>query len=288
MTNLRKLVSSVLIGAMATIFTGCGDDDDGNGDGLAPAALNGRTYSLTDAGPGGTVTFHSGTDSYSLTQGGTTESGSFQATRSGDVWTVFTTDSTGTTTSTLTLTFTGSESGTYTYDRPDAEPSFVSGSFAGSGSAGTSTSTGTDTGTSTSTGTDTGTSTSTGTDTGTSTSTGTTTGTTTGTVPAPATLSSINVRTSENVVYTITFTGGTSGTFSAVNPQSTPMGSGTFVYTPSGNNANLRLTYSSEGEEYDDMNLSFTQQAGSGQPNPFTGTQKIGATVSSFSGTFTY
>ena len=66
------------------------------------------------------------------------------------------------------------------------------------------------------------------------------------------------------------------------------MGSGDFVYAPSGNNANLRLTYAGAGEEYDDMNLSFTQQPGSGQPNPFTGTQKIGVTVSPFSGTFTY
>lgn len=280
MTTLRKLISSVVICAMVALFTGCGDDDNGDGS-PAPRTLNGRTYNLTDSGPGGTITFDAAADNYSLTQGGTTETGSFQATRSGDVWTVITTDSAGTTTSTLTLTFTDSNTGAYTYDRPDAEPSVVSGSFAASG-AGTSTSTGTDTGTSTST--------STGTDTGTSTSSGTTTGT--GTVPAPATLAAIIVRTETggigaNSVYSVALSGGPTGTFTASNTDGESVGSGTYVYTPSGNIASLRLDYSDASNDYDDMNLIFTQPPG-GQPNPYTGRQSVSGTVYDMTGTFTY
>ena len=306
MMKLRKLISMVAICATAEIFTGCGDDDnDAPGGSPAPDSLRGRTYNLTDTGTGGTITFGNDADTYSITQGGTTETGSFQATRSGDVWTVNTTDSTGTTTSTLTLTFTGNNAGTYTYDRPGQDPRVVTGSFAGSGSGsttstgtststgtdtGTSTSTGTDTGTSTSTGTDTGTSTSTGTDTGTSTSTGTTTGT--GTVPAPATLSSIRVTTATggiaaNSVYTVTLSGGTSGTFTASNTAGESMGSGTYVYTPNGNQANLRLTYPDFGNDYDDMNLIFTTPPG-GQPNQYTGTQTVSGTAYAMTGTFSY
>jgi len=306
MMKLRKLISLVAICATSALFTGCGDDDteSGGGNGSpSPDALNGKTYNLTDGGTGGTVTFDPAANTYTLTRGGTTESGSFDANRSGDTWNVTTTDSTGTTTSTLTLTFTSPGNGTYTYDRPGADPQVVTGSFsqAASSTTGTSTSTGTDTGTSTSTGTDTGTSTSTGTDTGTSTSTGTDTGTSTstgtttgtGTVQAPATLSAITVTTgptavSPNTVYTVNMSGGSSGTFSAVNPEGNSMGSGTFTYTPSGTQANLRLVYPEANNEYDDMTLIFTQQSGSGQPNAFTGTQLIGGVVSPFNGTFTY
>ena len=285
MTTLRKIIGTVAMCAMAVILTGC-DDDDNSGDGSpAPSTLRGRTYNLADSGAGGTVTFDSGADNYSLTREGTTETGSFQATRSGDVWTVITTDSTGTTTSTLTLTFTGSNTGTYTYDRPDAEPSVVSGSFAGSGNGST-----TSTGTSTSTGTDTGTSTSTGTDTGTSTSTGTTTGT--GTVPAPATLTAIIVRTETggigaNSVYSVALSGGPTGTFTASNTDGEAVGSGTYVYTPNGNLASLRLNYSTANNDYDDMNLVFTQPPG-GQPNPYTGRQSVDGTIYDMTGTFTY
>jgi hypothetical protein len=319
MMKLRKLLSLVAICATAAIFTGCGDDDNdapGGANSNAPEMLNGKTYTLTDAGTGGTIAFDAAANNYTLNEGGNIETGSFIANRSGETWTVDTTDSLGTTTSTLTLTFTGAGSGTYTYRRPGQDPEVVTGSFAlASGgtttSTGTSTSTGTDTGTSTSTGTDTGTSTSTGTDTGTSTSTGTDTGTSTstgtdtgtststgtttgvGTVPAPATLTSITVRTEEgaigaNAVYTVTLNGGASGTFNAVNTGGEDMGSGTFTYTPSGNQANLRLVYPAFDNDYDDMTLFFTQQPGSGLPNPYTGSQKAGPEVKTMKGTFTY
>ena len=317
MNRIRNIITLIAVCATAAFLTGCGDDHDsstnGGNNSIAPAALNGRTYTLTDAGAGGTIQFDAAANNYTLTQGGTTETGTFTATRSGDVWNVTTTNDAGTQTSQLTLTYTGNNgTGTYTLQRPGEAP--VNGSFAASGSSttGTSTSTGTDTGTSTSTGTNTGTSTSTGTDTGTSTSTGTNTGTSTstgtdtgtststgtttgvGTVTPPATLSTITVTTVEsgigaNSVYTLTFSGGTSGTFQARNTEGNATGSGTYNYTP--NNANktaaLRLDYSDFPGDHDDMNLIFTTPPGGGA-NQFNGSQVVGGTQYNFTGTFTY
>lgn len=114
-------------------------------------------------------------------------------------------------------------------------------------------------------------------------------GTNTNGVAAPASLSSITVTANGNVTR-FDFSGGSSGTFNAFNTEGTSMGSGNFTYTPSGTTANLHLTYPGvgAGDEFDDLNMQFTSAAGSGQPNTFTGTQKIGVTTSPYSGTFTY
>ena len=113
-----------------------------------------------------------------------------------------------------------------------------------------------------------------------------------GDVPAPASLNTITVTSrtgfSPNSVYTVTFNGGTSGTFSAVNTSGEPVGSGTFIYEPQGTQAHLRMTYPDFDNDYDDMTLIFTEAAGSGQPNNFTGTQVVSGDLHQFSGTFTY
>jgi len=317
MNKLRNILSLVAVCATAALFTGCGDDDtiagggNNNNTSNAPETLSGRTYTLTDSGAGGTLAFDAAAMNYTLTQGGNTENGTYQANKSGDVWTVNATDANGNP-STVTLSFNGNGTGNYTLVRGDQT---TSGSFAADTSGGTSTSTGTDTGTSTSTGTNTGTSTSTGTDTGTSTSTGTDTGTSTstgtdtgtststgtdtgtststgpvGTLPAPNSLSSIQVTTGTGgigpgTVYNVTLN--SNGTFNAVNSQGDSMGSGVYQYTKSGNQANLRLTYPDFGNDYDDMTLYFTSPQGGGA-NQYTGTQVVSGTTYNMTGTFTY
>src|ERR1051325_6776920 len=92
MKSLRNIISLVAICATAAFFTGCGEGDEANGEGggnnasNAPQQLNGKTYALTDAGPGGTISFDPAAMNYTLTQGGATENGTFTATRGGDVW----------------------------------------------------------------------------------------------------------------------------------------------------------------------------------------------------------
>jgi len=274
----------IAICATAAFFTGCGDDHDdnnppGNTGGNAPASLNGQTYTLNDTIGGGTLAFESGANNYTLTRGGTNEVGTFVGTKSDDVWTVTTMDTSGTTNSTITLTFTGAGSGNYTQQTAAGDQ--ISGTFASAG-----------TGTTTTTGTDTGTTTNTGTDTGTTTSTGTDTGTTTGTVPAPATLQSITVTTAQSgigpgSVYTVTFSGGTTGTFTARNTDNNVTGTGNYTYTPQGNQAHLRMDYSEFAGDFDDMTLIFTTPPGGGA-NQFAGNQKVGGTDYTFTGTFTY
>jgi hypothetical protein len=290
MNRLGKLIGLVAVCATAAFLTGCDDDDNDNPSNFAPDSLNGRAFTL-----GSSIAFGSNDNNYLLDLDGATETGTFSGDRNGDVWNVTLVRSLGDITSHLVMTFTGSGVGTYTLDKPGQ--TLIAGSFTeiGTGtttSTGTSTSTGTDTGTSTSTGTttSTGTSTSTGTDTGTSTSTGTTTGT--GTVPAPATLGFIHVTTAQsgigsNSIYNVTFNGGTSGTFQATNVEGNSTGSGTFEYTPQGNQAHLRMNYDQPAGDFDDMTLIFTTAPGGGA-NQFTGTQKVTGTDYAFTGTFTY
>jgi hypothetical protein len=306
MKKLRNIISLMAVCATAALFTGCGDDNDtiggGNPPPNSPDSLSGHTYTLTDSGGTSTLAFDAAAMNYTLTQGaGATESGTYTAHKSGDVWTVNATDANGNP-ATVTLTFSGVGTGNYTLQRGDQT---TTGSFAASDPGGTSTSSGTDTGTSTSSGTDTGTSTSSGTDTGTSTSSGTDTGTSTssgtdtgtststgpvGTLPAPQSLSQIVVTTGTGgigagTVYTVTLN--PNGTFSAVNNQGDSMGSGTYQYTPAGNQANLRLTYPDFGSDNDNMTLFFTSPAGGGA-NQYTGTQVVSGTSYNMTGTFTY
>ena len=259
MNKLRNYVGIFAICATSVFFTGCGDDDNDSGGNqgpitVAPESLAGRTYTLTDGAGTSTLAFDANGTAYTLTpSGAAADTGTWTGQRVGDVWTVNTASGSSTNTATLTLNFSSDTAGNYELRQGDAAP--VTGTFAqASGDPGPGP--GPDPGP--------------------------------GDVQAPATLNSITVNSSSGGIYTVNFSGGASGTFTAVNPEGNSMGSGNYVYTPSGTGANLRLTYPDAGDEYDDMNLVFTEEAGSGQPNNFTGTQKIGGTVSAFSGTFTY
>jgi hypothetical protein len=277
MNKLRNLVGLVAVCA-AAFFTGCGDDTvtgEGNTNNNggnnttsnAPQSLNGQSYTLTDANGTSTLAFDASGNSYTVTPGDTNivaETGTFTATQSGDVWTVTALNDAGGTNSTIALTFTGNGVGTYTIQRPGSDQ--VSGSFAASS------------------------------------------GThepepnpnpnpepnpnPTGTVQAPATLQSITVTTTQsgigpNSVYTVTLSGGASGTFTARNTDNNVTGTGTYTYTPQGTQAHLRLDYAEFAGDFDDMTLVFTTQPGGGV-NQFTGTQKVGGSDYTFTGTFTY
>ena len=65
------------------------------------------------------------------------------------------------------------------------------------------------------------------------------------------------------------------------------MGSGTFTYTPNGNQARLVMNYTDFPGDFDDMTLIFTTASGGGI-NQYTGTQVVGGTTYPFNGTFTY
>jgi len=91
----------------------------------------------------------------------------------------------------------------------------------------------------------------------------------------------------ENTVYTVTFIGGASGTFTSSNTSGDTMGQGTFTYTPSGTTARLRMDYTDFPGDFDDMTLHFQNPPGGGV-NQYTGTQVVGGTTYPFNGTFTY
>lgn len=275
MNRLRNLVGLMAVCATAAFFTGCGGDNNNNSSGNnntgnAPASLNGATYTLTDANGGGTLAFDQNGTAYTFTPGNTNnaaETGTFTATKNGEVWNVQTFDGAGGTNSAIALTFTGNGVGNYTIDRAGQQQ--VAGTFAAQQAPGTTTGNpGTTTG-----------------------DPGTTTGNP-GTVPAPATLQQITVTTAQsgigsNSVYTVTFDGGASGNFTARNTEGNVTGTGTYSYTPQGNQAHLRMDYANLGGDYDDMTLVFTTAAGGGA-NQFSGTQQVGGTQYPFTGTFTY
>ena len=273
MNRLRNIVGLIAVCATAAFFTGCGEDDHAdNGGGNtpnAPASLAGRTYNLADAGGTSVVAFDPNGTAYTLTPsgGGAAETGSFTANQSGDVDTVQLVGNGATTNSTLTLTFTAPGSGTYTFDRPGE--ALVSGNF--SEQAGT-----TDGSTTTNPTTD-----------------GGATNGGTGTVVAPDNLQTITITPANgiaaNQTFTVTLNG---GNFQAVGTQGQDMGSGTYTYTkstPTATTANLHLLYGgTSAGDFDDYNLVFTQQQGSGAANNFTGTQQVSNQQAPINGTFTY
>lgn len=87
----------------------------------------------------------------------------------------------------------------------------------------------------------------------------------------------------------VTLSGGTSGTFTAVNDQGDSFGLGTYTYTRTGPaTAQMRLTYPEFGNDFDDMTLSYKAPPGSTVPSTFTGTQLVSGTMYPYNGTFTY
>lgn len=265
MNRLRNIVGLMAVCATAAFFTGCGEKDQASGGNNpnAPASLAGRTYNLADAGGNTVVAFDANGTAYTLTPsgGGAAETGSFTANQSGDVDTVSLVGNGATTNSTLTLTFTAPGTGTYTFDRPGE--ALVSGNFS------EHTTGGTDGGT----------------------NGGTNGGN--GTVTAPDALQTITITPANgiaaNQTFTVTLQG---GNFTAVGTQGQDMGSGTYLYTkssPTATTANLHLTYGgTSAGDFDDYNLVFTQQPGSGAANNFTGSQQVSNQQAPINGTFTY
>jgi hypothetical protein len=145
MKKLRNLVTLVAILGMVAFITGCDDDDDndnnnGNNNPAvnAPAdltAFTGQTFTLTDANGNQSTLRFPANGQYELTpQGGTAETGTFTATRTGDVWTV-SSQSQGGQAGTYTITYTGHETGSYTITSGGGTP--VSGTFTAVANGGT-------------------------------------------------------------------------------------------------------------------------------------------------------
>jgi hypothetical protein len=277
MNKVRNIVGVIAVCATAAFLTGCDDDhnsgggDNNNNTGNAPATLNSKSYTLTDAGGTNTIAFDAA-NNYTITPGGgaVAENGTFTATKNGDIYNVILANAAGDTNSnsTLNMTFSSPTAGTYTLDRPgqaQANGNFVAESTTlpppppPPGDTNQPPAGG-------------------------------------GTIPAPVTVpGQITFTTGAGggigagTVYTTTFSGGTSGTFTSANQAGDALGSGTFEYTPQGNDAHLRMTYGGQFQgDYDDATLSFSQPAGSGQANTYTGTQSVSGTVYPFNGTFTY
>jgi len=299
MNKLANIISLTAVCASAAFFTGCGESDSTSGGSSnnntaagaavnSPGSLNGKTYTLQSSGAAGNtvIAFGQGGGTYTLTQGATTETGTYTANPNGPVWDIVAVNDAHTMTSTLTLSFTGAGSGNYALQQPAkamATGSFVSGNNPGNPPPDTTggppppDTTGgppppTTTGPPSTTG-----------------------GVPVGTLPAPTTApASINVVTGNadsgvgaGATYTVVLNGSTSGTFQITNSGSN--GSGTFTYTPDGNQARLVLTYGGTYQgDFDDMTLVFTQPQGSIQPNQFVGNQQVNNVGYPFNGTFTY
>ncbi len=274
MNRLRNIVGLVAVCATAAFFTGCGDDDnnDNNNQSNAPASLNGHTYNLTDAAGQSTIAFDPAANNYALTPsgGGAAETGTFTGAQSGETWNANLTTAAGDQTSTLAMTFTGAGTGTYTFTRPGQAP--VSGNFTESNPNPTTTDPTT-------------------TDPTTTEPNPTTTDPGPGSVQAPANLSTITISPTsgiaQNTTFNVTLNG---GQFTAVGTEGQDLGSGSYTYTPNGTTANLHLLYGGNNAgDFDDYNLVFTQQQGSGNANNFTGSQKVGASQpEAIAGTFKY
>ena len=271
MNRLRNIVGLLAVCATAAVFTGCGDDDNGDSNQTnVPSSFAGRTYNLTDAAGQSAIAFDANGTAYALTPsgGGATETGSFTESTSGETANFNLTTTAGDQTSTLAMTFTGAGVGTYVFTRPGVDP--VSGNFAESGTGNPTTGEPT---------------------TGEPTTGEPTTGNpTTGDVNAPTTLQTITITPANGIAANQTFTVNlTGGNFVAVGSQGQDMGSGTYTYTPNGTTANLKLLYGgTSAGDFDDFNLVFTEAQGSNLPNNFTGTQQVSNGQAPINGTFTY
>lgn len=318
MKRLRTLTGLLAICGASVFMTGCGGDDSNDGGSTGPTqnAPNavGGTYTLTDSTGASTLTLASSGTSYTLARAGSaTESGNYQASRSGDVWTVLTTTDDLTTTRTVTLTFSGPSAGSFTVEQA-GQPT-VTGNFTRASDPGNTTNTTGDGSNTTTNGDNTttngdntttngdntttngdntttnGDNTTTNGD-NTTTTDGTTDGGTTGspgTVPAPAALQRVNITNTTSGTgpssYTVELNGTTSGTFMITSGS---VGQGTFTYTPSGNSARLVMSYTDFPGDSDDLTLNFQAASGSDSPSNHNGTQVVSGTTYPISGTFTY
>src|SRR4051794_17305425 len=127
MKRLRTITGLLALCGMTAFFTGCGgDDNDTSGTvtttpntpvtpaGNAPSTLQGQSLYLVSTDTR-TISFATSGNNYTLSiPGSPTESGTYTAVKSGDTWTVTTTDTAGNV-NTLTLNFSSDGVGTYSY-----------------------------------------------------------------------------------------------------------------------------------------------------------------------------
>ena len=132
MKKLRNLIAVMALASMATVFTGCGDDDDGDDNGggtpqpqnFAPATEadltdSDKTYTVNVAGQNPiTLTFPSA-GNYQMVQDGVTEIGTFSgAAKTGESWQLNISpgpDQAGAQEGVLRLDWTGANAGTWTF-----------------------------------------------------------------------------------------------------------------------------------------------------------------------------
>jgi hypothetical protein len=270
--NTRQFSRWLLMAAMfvsSLLWSGCVEEEElrllAAATVNAPDSLVGGRYTFTDAGGTFTVTFLSN-NRYELTRTGRPlETGFFTATRSGsDRWNVVTTTlQNGVVTTQYALTFTSPTGGTGTAtvaDEPRRTFTFTEGSGNGSTTDGT---TGVTNGS-------------------------TTTGPTNVVRLAPLRLTTLNITNEVSQTgpswYTINFS--TNGQFTIELPG---YGSGTYLYTPSTNTAQLTLTYGEDlMGDLDELTLDFKAPSGSPNPGLQSGTQRISGQSYPVAGTFTY
>lgn len=123
MKELKLLVCAMALASLA-LFTGCGGDDNGDGNNQptgtnAPASVANSTITLSPSdgtGPHSVTT--DAADGYNATfdNGATSESGTYTYTASGNNATAVLTPNDGSSASTINLTFTSPTEGTYTSD----------------------------------------------------------------------------------------------------------------------------------------------------------------------------
>ena len=147
MKKLRNLIALLALAGMATLFTGCDDDDGGDDNGgdpnplpnFAPATEAGltaqnKTYTAAVAGLADPVVLRfPSAGTYQLTQGANVESGTISAvTRTGESWQFNVTPNAGqqgAREGVLRLDWTGANAGTWTFTPTGGAPE--SGTFAG-------------------------------------------------------------------------------------------------------------------------------------------------------------
>jgi len=125
MKQLKLLGCVLALGALA-FFTGCGGDNNNSNNNTpsgtnAPPNINNSTIALTpsDGSAGHSIATDAAGTGYNATfNDGTTESGTYTYTTSGDNATVVLTPSNGSATTTVNLVFSSPTAGSYTSDLP--------------------------------------------------------------------------------------------------------------------------------------------------------------------------
>jgi hypothetical protein len=130
MKKLRNLIAVMALVSMAAVFTGCGDDDDGDDNGGPPVPVTfapgdeatltaqNKVYTVTVAGQDPIELTFPSAGNYQLKQGAVTETGTITATKNGETWTINITPTAGQQgprEGVLQLAWTADNTGTWTF-----------------------------------------------------------------------------------------------------------------------------------------------------------------------------